>query len=100
MGKLKVFGTMTIATKEQAKQIGLVGHHCQIRVTVAAPSRKAAAAAFGISAYEARKYMTETGNDIEVARALASPGTVFGASIYYDGSPVIEISQHTPATQP
>jgi hypothetical protein len=49
----------------------------QVRRIVAAPSRAAAARAFGVSSAYLRDWGSETMNAAELAAALAEPGAVF-----------------------
>lgn len=49
------------------------------RHIVAAKTKKAAAVALGVSMYEFNGYASATGNDLELATAIAEPGVVFSA---------------------
>jgi hypothetical protein len=47
------------------------------RAIVAAPTKKAAAEAIGVSLYEFNRFYGRTGNAEDIAQALSAPGTVF-----------------------
>lgn len=49
------------------------------RHIVAAKTKKAAAEALGVTLYSLNGWAAETGNDLELATALAEPGVVFSA---------------------
>jgi hypothetical protein len=51
--------------------------HKQAELIVAAKSRAAAARAFGCSDYDLKNFGSETGNDVQIAVAMAAAGTVF-----------------------
>lgn len=52
----------------------------QVRTIVAASSQKQAAAILGITLSEVREFWSCTSNEVALATALATPGTVFQAS--------------------
>lgn len=60
--------------------------HGQVRAIVAARSRSAAARAFEVTDRFLKEYGTPTGNDGEIATALAKPGTVFIGPLDYVGN--------------
>ncbi len=97
MPKLKVFGTALMISREDAAKLKLPSHVRQARVFVACPSMAAAARAFGISNYEARNYVGETGNESEVCYAMSSPGTVFATGMNYDKDAIV-IALRAPKT--
>lgn len=69
MAKLKVYGGLVFNGKRK-----------QVRTIVATTSQKNAAALVGCTVSEIRNYWSETGNDMEIATALALPGVVLQAS--------------------
>lgn len=64
-GALKVFGGVGMGPRSQTRRI------------VATTSQKKAAELVGWSLHSFRQYWTETGNEVEVQVATATPGVVF-----------------------
>lgn len=56
----------------------------QFEAVVAAPSRAAAARALGLASATVAKYASITGNPVQIAVAMAQPGTVFIRSPHSD----------------
>lgn len=83
MSKLKVYGWTWMAGHGQEQRVAerTAKHHRQIRVIVAARSMAAAARAFDRDHSPRQLDMCETGNTIELSRALAKPGVVFIAPL-------------------
>lgn len=53
----------------------------QLSAVVATTTKKEAMEKFGVSTSEANGYMTETGNEQQIAAAMSEPGTVFARPI-------------------
>jgi hypothetical protein len=96
---LKVFGYILATYGDESARLGQASHVRQCRAIVAATTKKEAAEKFGISMHEANGFMSETGNDEEIALAMSKPGQVFAKPINYSKTPVvieIERKPHVP----
>lgn len=69
----------------EREALGLEQHRQQVLLLFAAPSKAAAARAFGISPRVARDFMGDTGNKRQIALALAHPGKVVVQPLNFAG---------------
>lgn len=96
MSNLKVFAITLSCGLEEAEKLGMSRHQRQIHAIVAAPTKKVAIEKFGITSSEARSFMSQTGNQASITKALSNPGQVFASSIddYSDNKTYIEITRN------
>jgi hypothetical protein len=79
--ELKVFGYTLITYGDESKRLGQRSHVRQCKAVVATTTRKEAIEKFGITQGEASGYMSETGNEHDIAIAMSKPGQVFAFAL-------------------
>lgn len=99
---LKVFGIILASYRDDRMQEhypDMPDHVRQVRAIVATKTKKEAQELFGVTSGEMNNFSGETGNEFELATALAKPGQVFARPVNkFNDTPFVEITRkaHVP----